>query len=499
MMIWILGAVLVGLAAVIGFFFGAIRSAVCLVGTIVAASVAGLVGGWMGGVVTMIGYTNPIWQDYLPPLVGFLVVSIVFSGVAFLVHHLVQKHYRNNTDEYTFARWERLNRRCGVTIGGVLGGVWLVLIAIVCYVPGYLSTQLADENEASTSIKLINSITHGAAETGLTRVVEHFQPATENHYLASDILGLVYNNPALHSRLASYPPFLGFAEKPEVAELAKDSEVNSLIQSRAGLSQILEHARIRAVADNPELVNELLALDFKDLEGYLRTGVSEKYKDEHILGRWRLNVRRSVAEMKMIGGDKLPGVEFNLLRKALNVYLESMTIGFTTDNKAILKVKAKDEQKLLQTVGRASAAPAAGQGAAGGAGGDGSAGTGNGLTARSIAARAVPQQPAVDPSAELLRSRYGLTGAGGGAGRAQPLAAPLANTSGVIPRAPAKAPNSTALSPLMSSGEGGWSKAGDQYKLTFSNDGKEVGLDVSVKENQLVARLDGRVLVFDRI
>ncbi len=55
-------------------------------------------------------------------------------------------------------------------------------------------------------------------------------------------------------------------EKPEIAELARDPEVNSMIQSRAGVSQIFEHARIRAVADNPELVNELLLLDFNDFE-----------------------------------------------------------------------------------------------------------------------------------------------------------------------------------------------------------------------------------------
>jgi hypothetical protein len=334
-------------------------------------------------------------------------------------------------------------------------------------------------------------LTHGAESTGLNRIVEHYQPASEDHYLASDILGLVYNNPAIHSRLASYPPFLGFAEKPEIAELAKDPEVNSLIQSRAGLSQVLEHARIRAVADNPELVNELLGLDFRDLEGYLRSGISQKYKDEHILGRWRLNVRRSVAEMKIVGTTKLPAVEFNLLRKALNVYLEEMTIGFTTDNKAILKVKAKDEQKLLQTVGRASATPAAQAPSAGSDDGSG----GGGLTARSIASRAIPQQQGADSSADLLRSRYGMPGGPGGGQRAQP----LANTTGVVPRAPAKAPTTTALGPLMSNGEGGWSKAGDVYRVTFGGEGKELALDVQVKENQLVARLDGRVLVFDRI
>ena len=473
MTIWVLGVALVLLAAVIGFFFGAIRTAVCLVGAIVAAVFSGTVGGWLAGVVPLVGYTNPIWQFYLPPLVGFVAVSILFSIVAFVVHHLIQRRYKDNTDDYTFARWERLNKRSGIALGGVLGSVWLVLIGIVSYVPGYLTTQLADENEASSGLKLVNALTHGAESTGLNRIVEHYQPASDDHYLASDILGLVYNNPAIHSRLASYPPFLGFAEKPEIAELAKDPEVNSLIQSRAGLSQVLEHARIRAVADNPELVNELLGLDFRDLEGYLRTGISQKYKDEHILGRWRLNVRRSVAEMKIVGTTKLPAVEFNLLRKALNVYLEEMTIGFTTDNKAILKVKAKDEQKLLQTVGRASATPAA----------------------QAPPPGAIPQQPVADSSADLLRSRYGLTGGPGAGQRAQP----LANATGVVPRAPAKAPTTTALGPLMSNGEGGWSKAGDVYRVTFGGEGKELALDVQVKENQLVARLDGRVLVFDRI
>lgn len=195
--------------------------------------------------------------------------------------------------------------------------------------------------------------------------------------------------------------------------------------------------------------------------------------------------------MKIVGTTKLPAVEFNLLRKALNVYLDEMTIGFTTDNKAILKVKAKDEQKLLQTVGRASAAPAAQAAPSGSDDGSG----GGGLSARSIAARAIPQQPATDPSADLLRSRYGLTGGPGGGQRGQP----LANTTGVVPRAPAKAPTTTALGPLMSNGEGGWSKAGEVYRVTFGGEGKELALDVQVKENQLVARLEGRVLVFDRI
>lgn len=495
MTIWLIGAVLVALAALSGFFLGAIRSSVCLVGAFVSAMLANLVGGWVNGLVPMLGFKNPIWMFYLPPLFGFLVGSIVFFIVALVVHHLIQKRFRNNTDEYSFQRWDRLNRRSGAAVGAGIGAVWLALIAMVAYVPGYLVTQLADAEEASTPLKIASSITHDLEQTGLNRLVERFNPATPDHYLASDILGLIYNNPAIHSRLASYPPFLGMAEKKEIGDLGKDAEINTLIQSKAGLSQILENPKIVAITDNPDLVNELLGLDFKDLDGYLRTGISTKYKDEHILGRWRLNVRRSIAEMKLVPTDKLPAVEFNLLRKALNVYLDDMMLGFTTDNKTLVKVKAKDEQKLLQTVGRASANAGTNQPAGG-----------PGTSPRAIAARAVPvPQPAPQAGGGMspeLRARYGLTGGGrGGAGGGAPAAQAFANTT-PAPAVPVKvAPKqtSTALGPIMSTGEGSWAKAGEGYKITVSKDGKEVVLDAVVKENQLIANHDGRTLVFDRI
>lgn len=504
MTIWIVGGVLTALAALLGYFLGAIRAAVSLIGVIASAALAKLVGGWMAGLVPSLGLTNPIWAFYVPPLLGFVVCSIVFLVLALVVHHFIQSRLRNNTDEYSYQRWERLNRRTGVGVGALVGLVWLVLVATVAYVPGYLATQLADADESYAPLRLATAITHDVEDTGMIRLVERFNPATPEHFIASDVLGLVYNNPSIHSRLASYPPFLGLAEKPEIGELAKDSEIHSLIQSKAGIPQILEHSRIRAVVDNPDLVNELLGLDLADLYAYLRTGVSEKYRDERLLGRWRLNVRRSIAEMKIVPSSKLPAVEFNLLRKALNVYLEDMTLGFTTDNRTLVKVKAKDEAKLLQTVGRAAAsggaqAPSATQGSEDGSGESGAA-PASAFTARGLASRAIPQgSSGMDPA---LAQRYGLGrgGAGGGAGGGSGAVA-LSNTGGtrVIAKAPAKRQTSTALGPLMSTGEGAWSRNGDEYQIKMSRDGKEVVLDAVVKENQMIASHEGRTLVFDRI
>jgi hypothetical protein len=493
MTIWLIGGVLIGFAALLGFFLGAIRASVSLVGIIASAMLAKWVGSFLVGLVPSLGFKNPVWMFYLPPLLGFVVASIVFLIVALVVHYLVQKRFKNNTDEYSYQRWDRLNRRGGIAVGAAIGVVWMLLVATVAYVPGYLVAQLADTEEASTPLRVANSITHDLELSGLNRMVERFNPASAEHFIASDVLGLIYNNPAIHSRLASYPPFLGLAEKKEIGDLAKDPEVNSLIQSKAGLNQILEHPKIVAVTDNPDLVNELLGLDFRDLDAYLRTGISGKYKDEHILGRWRLNVRRSIAEMKMVSTDKLPPVEFNLLRKALNVYLEDMMLGFTTDNKTLVKVKAKDEQKLLQTVGRASASTAPAPGAPGEDG-----------ASRATVARAIPQAPpATAPGGGMspeLRQRYGLGGGprgGGATALAQPLSSGVAPV-GVAPKAPPKQ-TSTALGPLMSTGEGGWAKSGEGYKITVSKDGKELVLEAVVKENQLIAKHEGRTLVFDRI
>lgn len=508
MMIWLTGGVLVLLAAAIGYFLGGIRASISLFGTVLGAFLAKTVGGWVAGLVPMIGFTHPVWLFYLPPVLGFLLVTLLFFGVALVVHHLVQRRLRNSTDEYTYARWARLNARTGLAVGAGLGTVWLILVGVVAYVPGYLTTQFAEDDEPSAVIRAVNGFTRGMSETGLQRIVERFRPAADEHYLASDILGLVYNNPSLHSRLASYPPFLGLAEKSEVAELARDPELNTMIQSRASLSRILEHARMRAVNDNHEIVNELLALDLQDLHQYLRTGVSEKFKGERILGRWRLNVRRSIAEMRNVGSDKLPAVEFNLLRKALNVYLDTMTVGFTTDNKVIIKVKAKDEHKLLQTVGRAASGSAS-AGAPVAPAGDGApppaVGTGSGLTARSLASRAIPQPQPTDSTADLYRQRYG-TGAGGrggtgGGGGASAGSVPTLATPGAVPvRVAARPPTTTTLGPLMSNGDGSWSKEGeDRYKLTVSGDGKDLVLDVRVRETAMVASMDGRTLVFDRI
>ena len=61
---------------------GAIRAAVSLIGVISSALLAKWVGGTMASLVPSLGLTNPIWAFYIPPLLGFVVCSIVFLILA---------------------------------------------------------------------------------------------------------------------------------------------------------------------------------------------------------------------------------------------------------------------------------------------------------------------------------------------------------------------------------------------------------------------------------
>jgi multisubunit Na+/H+ antiporter MnhC subunit len=480
MTIWLVAVVLVGLFTLIGYFQGAIRGIILVVGAVAALLLARPVGGLLEGLVPLFGLKNPVWPPFVAPVIAFVLLSVVVAGLAALAHFLIARAIKNKSDDYAFARWDRLNRRTGLALGAALGALYVVALGVVVYVPGYLVTQVVAD-EAPAPLRAVRTLRQDMEDTGLARLAARFDPAPQAYYDASDIIGVVYHNPPVQARLASYPPFLGLAERPEFQELAADPEVNTLIQSGAPIGQILENPRVAAIVNSDEIVNALLALDLGDLKQYLLTGESPLYRDEHLLGRWRLNVRRSIAEMKA-AGDKLPGAEFNLIRKAMTLYLADLTIGFTTDNRALLKVQAKDAARLQQTIAPAAAPAAATPAPA----------PGGGLTARALAGRAVPPEAQGGMSPEL-RARYGL----GGAGQPVP-AAPETPPAPVMVRQAARAPT-TALTPIMSSGEGTWARDGDDYALKFGGEGAPLALRARVKDGQLFAEHEGRVLVFDRI
>ena len=108
---------------------------------------------------------------------------------------------------------------------------------------------------------------------------------------------------------------------------------------QAKIGDIINHPKVQAVITNTAITGEISTLigsDLNDLYQYLRTGKSEKYGDEKILGVWTLNLNESVAQEKFLK-PKITPLELKRLKQTKYVPLQGMTFIGTTDNKAILK------------------------------------------------------------------------------------------------------------------------------------------------------------------
>jgi hypothetical protein len=216
----------------------------------------------------------------------------------------------------------------------------------VIYVLGYFTVQVSSDETSSTYVRLLSQARRDLHDTGLDQAVAPFDPMPPRYYEASDILGLIYQNPILEGRISQYPPFLLLADKPEFQDLAKDTEFNQLLLSKGDVIEILKHPKLQAIMQNPEIVQELLNQDLKDFRTYLETGVSPKFQEEKILGKWKLDPYTTLAQER----KKRPDMSSTEMRRLKRVMLEVMpVVAFTatTDKKATLKADVADKLKQI--------------------------------------------------------------------------------------------------------------------------------------------------------
>jgi hypothetical protein len=298
MLIWLLVVLLTAGFAALGYFKGAIRMIFPLLGLFVGALLALPLSPVVRPLVPMVGLENPIWSVLIPPVVVFFVVALLLVGVGFLVHWKLGLHFKYRTDEYTFNRWQRLNQRLGVSMGVLAGVVYSLLIGVVIYVLGYLTVQVSAGDRDTAAVRYLNQLRQDLRSSGLEQLVTALDPAPDWYYTASDILGLLYHNSLLHSRLAAYPPLLILAERPEFQAVARDSAYQNMLATQASVAEILQNPQTQAILANESLLAELQQLELKDLYSYLRTGESELFRDRPILGRWEVDPYATMLQEK---------------------------------------------------------------------------------------------------------------------------------------------------------------------------------------------------------
>lgn len=339
MTIWLLAILLLASLAGLGYRQGAIRVACSFFGILAGALLAVPLGRLVRPLFVALGLKDPIFAWVIPPLVMFIVISILFKAGAAVLHQKVDVYYKYRAGDLRLALWERLNHRLGLCVGLLNGVAYLIIISFIIYAFSYWTVQLATGDEDPRSVRILNRLGHDLQSTGLHRVARAVDGMPDRFYDAADMAGLVFCNSLLEARLSSYPAFLGLAERGEFQALGKDRDFIEMRQRGAALGKLMEHSPVQAIVKNPEtlrLVWNTVAPDLKDLRVYLETGKSPKYDPETLLGRWEFNVNMAMANVRR-ARPNISATEMQKLKKWMIAAFSQTSFVAMTDQTAILK------------------------------------------------------------------------------------------------------------------------------------------------------------------
>ena len=348
MLIWTFAVVLLASVGIVAFNFGAIRASFAFVGLIFATFLALPLGRLLTPLVAFCGVTDPIWLWALGPLLAFTVVLAAFKIAGAFVFQKVDVYYKYKAGDLRMGLFERVNHRLGLAIGLANGSIYLMLASVPIYSLSYATTQLYTDDSVSFFTKTLNTLGHQLESSGLVKIAAALDPVPASYYDAVDTVALIYRNPLAEGKLSRYPGFLSLGERSEFQDIAKDTEYTQLRMKQPPLSQILEHPKAQVILGNPDTVRLIwrtVTPDIKDFQAYLRTGRSQKYDSEQILGRWTFDLNGSLGMIRRANPDL--GSRAMEKRK----YDMTRTMGKTTF------MAAPDKMAVLKSVGTIKPGP----------------------------------------------------------------------------------------------------------------------------------------------
>jgi len=250
-----------------------------------------------------------------------------------------------------------LNNGLGAAISVITGTIYLVVIGVAIYLTGYLTMQVKSDKENPIFLRLINQMRADLKSSGLEKICEAVNPVPAAYFDVADTLGLLLKNPALRTRLADYPPFIALGERQEFKDLGADADFMGLITNGGTVFQILENPKVHALILDQGVLSQIQQVDYKDLLGYLRTGKSEKYAGEPLLGHWQIDLGNTlialeIRYMKNAIGKLLPDTTFLASADPNNsVYLKSSLNDFKLLNKIFAYRQPKTSTAIPQAPG----------------------------------------------------------------------------------------------------------------------------------------------------
>ena len=339
MFIWILALLLFAACIALGHKLGAINAAFTFVGIVIAGLLAGPLGRLIKPILTHVGIHNETMAWAIAPVVVFFIVLFSIKAAGFAVHRKIEMFYKHKAGELRQALWERMNARVGACLGALNGTAYLVLVSFVIFNLSYWTVQIATSDEESGTTRLINHLGRDMESTGLAKAAHAFVTMPDNFYKVADLAGLISQNPQLDERLGRYPAFLSLAERDDLKQLATSAEFTNAWNSHAPMSQLLNEPAVKSILQNNELMDVVwvaVQTNLNDLVIYLKTGKSQKFDAQTILGRWDFNVSTTVAMLRQ-ARPNIQASEMKAIRALWTQGFAETTFVGSGDGQAFLK------------------------------------------------------------------------------------------------------------------------------------------------------------------
>lgn len=343
MSIWILAILIMIAPALAGWRLGAIRAGISFIGILFAALLAAPVGRLVHPLLPHLGAGNPVIAWALAPVVGFILVSIVFKIPAQMVHNRVEHFYKYKAGDLRLALWTRLNNRLGICIGLMNGALYFVLLSFLIFNLSYWTTQVAVAPKQPLVIRLANQLGNDLQATHLTRTASAVGTLPKEYYQLADLSGFLMQNPQVGPRLVEYPALTALWERDDFQPLVQDSTLTNALASSTTLGELLDDPAVRDFLENKEqtkLVTGILTSNLDDLTEYLKTGKSAKYDSQKIIGRWEFNPAVTIAWLRQ-SRPKMPASEMRAVRAMWSQAYASTRVLATGDNQLFVKALPK--------------------------------------------------------------------------------------------------------------------------------------------------------------
>src|SRR5215467_3796688 len=158
MLIWLLAVLVMAALAGLGYRQGGVRVAFSLIGIFAGLLLARPIGILIRMLMVMLGVKNPILLGVLPPLIGFIIVSLCFKAGALPVHHKIDVYFKYHAGDLRLALWERLHHRLGLCLGLFNGALYFIIVAWIIYALGYWTVQMSNPSGDPWTIGLLNHL-----------------------------------------------------------------------------------------------------------------------------------------------------------------------------------------------------------------------------------------------------------------------------------------------------------------------------------------------------